>query len=61
MNFRSDGGGRLSIQTPPGGSLVPPHKILKVVTRISAYMLPQMAPPVRHHPLTSPILVNQTN
>ena len=30
--------GRLSIQTPPGRSLVPPHKILKVVGRISAYM-----------------------
>ena len=44
MNLSKEGwGGRLSIQTPQGGSLVPPHKILKVVSRISAYMLPQMA------------------
>ncbi len=43
MNFRSDGGGRLSIQTSRGGPLVPPHKIHKVVRLISAKMPPQMA------------------
>ena len=34
LNFRSEEGMRLFIQTP-GDSLVPPHKILKVVSRIS--------------------------
>jgi len=50
MNFRSEVGGEAQHTDPPGGSLEPPHKILKVVSRISAYMLPQMAPPVRHPP-----------
>ena len=49
MNFRSDGGVG-SAYRPPGGPLVPPHKILKVVSRISAYMFHQIVPPVRHPP-----------
>ena len=48
--MKSEEGGEAQHTDPPGGSLVPPHKILKVVSRISAYMLPQMAPPVRHPP-----------
>ena len=36
MNFRSDGWCIGSAYRPPGGPLVPPHKILKVVGRISA-------------------------
>ena len=35
MNLRSEGDEALHTD-PPGGSLVPPHKILKVVGRISA-------------------------
>ena len=46
---------------PPGGSLVPPHKILKVVGRISAYMFHQIVPPVRHPPQSFIILVKQTD
>jgi len=35
--MKSEGGGDEALHTdPPGGPLVPPHKILKVVTRISA-------------------------
>ena len=48
MNFRSEVGGEAQHTDPPWGPLVPPHKILKVVTCISAHMLSQMAPPVRH-------------
>ena len=36
MNFRSEVGGEAQHTDPPGGSLEPPHKILKVVSRISA-------------------------
>ena len=36
MNFRSEVGGEAQHTDPPGGSLVPPHKILKVVGRIYA-------------------------
>ena len=36
MNFRSEVGGEAQHTDPPGGSLVPPHKILKVVNSISA-------------------------
>ena len=36
MNFRSEGGGEAQYIGPPGGSLVPPHKILKVVSCICA-------------------------
>ena len=42
MNFRSDGGVG-SAYRPPGGPLVPPHKILKVVRLIYAWMLLQSA------------------
>ena len=50
MNFRSEVGGEAQHTDPPGGSLVPPHKILKVVGRISAYMFHQIVPPVRYTP-----------
>ena len=36
MNFRSEVGGEALHTDPPGGSLVPPHKILKVVRLIYA-------------------------
>ena len=36
MNFRSEVWGEAQHTDPPVGSLVPPHKIHKVVTRISA-------------------------
>ena len=42
MNLRSEGD-EAQHTDPPGDSLVPPHKILKVVCRICAYILPQMA------------------
>ena len=49
MNFRSEVGSEAQhTDPPPWGSLVPPHKILKVVGRISAYMFHQIVPPVRH-------------
>ena len=37
MNLSKEGWGEAQHTDPPGGSLVPPHKILKVVNRISAY------------------------
>ena len=36
MNFRSEVGGEAQHTDPPAGSLVPTHKILKVVSCISA-------------------------
>ena len=61
MNFRSEVGGVAQHTDPAGGSLVPPHKILKVVSRISAYMFHQIVPPVRHPSQSSPFLVKQTS